>query len=86
MRDQHPALPKGPLPTASAPGATMKPEFTMSDDQYESFTYRKWLARQTGLSPEQAITRGLATREHSPRWKATRSPDGLWHLSHGSPS
>lgn len=86
MLDQHPALPKGTLTTASAGSVVpLKQEFTISDDQYESFTYRKWLARQTGLSPEQAITRGLATRDHSTRWKATRSPDGSWHLGHGSP-
>jgi hypothetical protein len=86
MFDQHPVLLKDTLSRASAPITAVQPTFTISDDQYESFTYRKWLARQTGLSPEQAITRGLATRDHSTRWKATCSSDGLWHLSPGNPS
>ena len=84
MFDQHPMLPKDTLTTASAPVAPMQPAFTISDDQYGSFTYQKWLARQTGLSPEQAITRGLATLDHSTRWTATRSSDGSWHLNHRS--
>ena len=65
MRDQDPALLKDTLSIASAPVTAVKQTFTISDDQYESFTYRKWLARQTGLSPEEAIMRGLATRDHS---------------------
>jgi len=59
----------------------MPPELTFSDDQYESSTYQKWFARHTGLSLDEALTQGLATRNYSTRWKTTRSPDGLWHLS-----
>lgn len=79
MLDQHPAK-------STALVAPMHPAFTISDGQFESFTYQRWLARQTGLSPEQAITRGLAARDHSTRWEATRSSDGSWHLGHGRPS
>ena len=67
MRDQDPALLKDTLSIAPTPVTAVKQTFTISDDQYESYTYRKWLARQTGLSPEQAIMRGLATRDHSTR-------------------
>jgi hypothetical protein len=82
MLDQHPALPGGALTLPQAPVAPgRKPEVTCSDDQYESFTYRKWFARHTGLSLDEALTLGLATREHPPRWQTVRSPDGRWHLS-----
>jgi hypothetical protein len=86
MLHQHPAPLSDALTLPTAPVAPRKPEVTFSDDQYESFTYNKWFERHTGLSLDEALTLGLATRDHSTRWKATRSPDGLWHLSHGSTS
>ena len=39
MLDQHPVLPKGTLTMASALRVPMQPAFTISDDQYGSFTY-----------------------------------------------
>jgi hypothetical protein len=86
MLDHHPALPRGALTLPGAPQAPLKPELTFSDDQFESSTYQKWLARHTGLSLDEAITLGLARREHPPRWKTTRSSDGRWHLSKARPS
>lgn len=86
MLDHHPALPGGALTLPRAPVAPRKPEVTCSDDQYESFTYKKWFARHTGLSLDEALTLGLARREDAPRWKTIRSPDGRWHLSQASPS
>ena len=87
MLDHHPALPGGALTLPRAPVApSRKPEVTFSDDQYESFTYQKGFARHTGLSLDEALTRGLARREDSPRWRTIRSPDGRWHLSNASPS
>jgi hypothetical protein len=87
MLAHHPALPGGALTLPTPPVAPgRQPELTFSDDQYESFTYQKWFARHTGLSLEEAITRGLATREDAPRWKTIRSPDGRWHLNQASPS
>jgi hypothetical protein len=67
-----------------APVAPIQPELTFSDDQYGSSTYNKWFERHTGLSLDEALTLGLATRDHSTKWKATRVPDGLWYLSHRS--
>ena len=87
MRTHHPALPGGALTLPRAPVApSRQPEVACSDDRYESFTYQKWFARHTGLSLDEAITLGLARREHPPRWKTIRSPDGRWHLSKASPS
>ena len=86
MLAHQPAPPGDALSLPRATVAPRKPELTFSDDQYESFTYRKWFARHIGLSLEEAITRGLATREDAPRWKTIRSPDGRWHLSQASPS
>jgi hypothetical protein len=80
MVHQQPAPPAGALTLPTAAGAPKAPELSFSDDQYESFTYQKWFARHTGLTLDEALTRGLATRDHSTRWKATRSPDGSWHL------
>lgn len=86
MLDHHPALPGGALTMPRALVAPRNPDLTFSDDQYESFTYQKWFERHTGLSLAEALTPGLATRDHATRWKTIRSPDGLWHLSHGSTS
>ena len=87
MRTHHPALPSGALTLPTMPVApSRQPELTFSDDQYQSFTYRKWFAWHTGLSLEEALTLGLAKREHPPKWKTTRSPDGRWHLSTARPS
>jgi hypothetical protein len=80
MLTQHPALFSGALTLPTARVAPRQPELTFSDDQYESFTYNKWFERHTGLSLDEALTLGLARRDHSTRWKATRSLDGLWHL------
>lgn len=79
MLSQHPAL-------SMAPVAPRQPELTFSDDQYESFTYNKWFERHTGLSLDEALTLGLAKRDHSTRWKATCSTNGLWYLGHERPS
>jgi hypothetical protein len=82
MLAHHPALPGGALTLPTTPAApSRKPELTFSDDQYQSFTYQKWFARHTGLSLDEALTLGLATREDAPRWETIRSPDGRWHLS-----
>lgn len=87
MRTHHSALPGGALTLSTTPVApSRKPELTFSDDQYQSFTYQKWFARHTGLSLDEALTLGLATREDAPRWKTVRSPDGRWHLSKARPS
>jgi hypothetical protein len=84
MIDQHPVLPGDALTQPTTRVAPRSPEPTFSDDQYESFTYNKWFERHSGLSLDESIARGLATRDHSPQWKATRSTDGSWHLSHGN--
>lgn len=86
MRAHHPVLPGGALTLPGVPTVPRKPELTFSDDQYESFTYRKWFARHTGLSLDEALSRGLATRERTTRWKTVRSPDGRWHVSQADPS
>ena len=87
MRTHHSALPGGALTLPTTPvEPSRKPELTFSDDQYQSFTYQKWFARHTGLSLDEALTLGLATREDAPRWKTVRSPDGRWHLSKARPS
>ncbi len=84
MINQHPALPGSTITMPTTPVASMKPEITFSDDEYESFTYKKWFERHTGLSLDEAITLGLATREYLTRWKTVRSLNGLWHLSYMS--
>lgn len=86
MLAHHPAPPGGALSLPGVPVAPRKPELTFSDDQYESFTYRKWFERHTGLSLDDVLMLGLATREDAPRWKTIRSPDGRWRLSQASPS
>lgn len=84
MLTQRPALPDDELTMPQTLAALMQPDLTFSDDQYESVTYHKWFERHTGLSLDEAITRGLAARDHSTRWKAICSADGSWHLSHRS--
>jgi hypothetical protein len=86
MRTHHPALPDDALTMPLTPAALKQPDLKFSDDQYESFTYNKWFEWHTGLSLDEAITRGLAIRDHSTRWKATRSSDGSWHLNQKSAS
>lgn len=80
MFHQSPAPLNDVLTPPTTTEASVQPELTFSDEQYESFTYKKWFARHTGLSLDEALARGLATRDHSTKWKATRSPDGSWHL------
>jgi hypothetical protein len=86
MLTQHPALSDSALTMPLTPIAPIQPDLTFSDDQYESVTYHKWFERHTGLSLDEAITLGLATRDHSTEWKTTRSSDGSWHLRHRSAS
>ena len=61
MTNPQPRIPSSAHTLPSPPVAPVKQAF-ISIDQYESSTYQKWFARQTGLSVDEAIALGLARR------------------------
>ena len=56
--------PQSPVPSSAyrlpSPPVAPVQQALISIDQYESSTYQKWFARQTGLSVDEAIALGLA--------------------------
>ena len=61
MTEPQPPLPSNTHSLSPTPVAPVQ-QALISTDQYESSTYQKWFARQTGLSVNEAIALGLARR------------------------
>lgn len=61
MSEPQQTLPRGAHSLPPAPVLAIQ-QALITTDQYESSTYHKWFARQTGLSVDEAIALGLARR------------------------
>jgi hypothetical protein len=61
MNEHQPPFPSNAHSLPPPPVVSVQ-QMLISPDQYESFTYQKWFARQTGLSVDEAIALGLAKR------------------------
>jgi hypothetical protein len=59
MTDPQLPIPSSAHELPSPPVAPVQ-QALISTNQYESSTYQKWFERQTGLSVDEAIARGLA--------------------------
>lgn len=64
MSEHQPPLPSSAHLLPPTPVIPVQ-QALIATDQYEPSTYQQWFARQTGLSVDEAIARGLAKREAS---------------------